>query len=148
MRNEDTYFVGQLLLYASSYDYYEHPFYVYRKGHEGQQTSGAITKAMLNDLKTICIQYILQVEKEDEKLHKVLLSYIAYPYCVWMGQSKLVIDKKNIKNDILEMKRYSHILNYNLDPNVKKIGVVVKILGFTITSYLLGIFIKSKNRLG
>jgi len=146
-RNEDTQFVGQLLLYASSYDWFEQPFYVYRKGHETAQTMNGITYKLLSDLEDICIEYIDYVNKniKDNDYRKVLLSYIAYPYCVWMGQSKMIENKKEILPNVKRMKEYFYILKYNIDPSVKKVALVSKIFGFSITSTLLGYYIKKNN---
>lgn len=147
MRNEDTRFVGQLLLYATSYDWFDDSFYVYRKGHESAQTTSGITCKLLKDLKIICVEYINYVIEniKDSEYQKILFAYIAYPYCVWMGQSVMVADRKKILADRKKMKEYSYILKYNIDPSVKKVAFVFKILGFDLTSRLLGYYIKKNN---
>lgn len=150
MRNEDTDFVGKLLLVARSYDWYEDSFYVYCKGHEGAQTTQKLNVSMVRDLEKICIDYVEKVEKtiEDKEFKKVLLSYIAYPYAVWMGQSTMVDDKKAIKEDKKRMKKYSSVLKNNLDPSVKKVSLAFSVLGFSITSKLLGVYIFKNNHMG
>lgn len=144
-RNEDTYFTGKVLLFAKSIIYYSSPFYIYRKGHKNAQTSKQIQYSHVNDLKFVCVDYIKFVENniKDLKLKKVLLSYIAYPYCVWLGQSRF-IHNKQIKNDRKMMKTFDYVLNNNIDPYVKIISKIYNILGFKITSFLLYLYIKRK----
>lgn len=108
----------------------------------------AIKYQTLKDLEIICTEYIDYIEKtvKDKEYRKVLLSYIAYPYCVWMGQSKLVKDAR-IKQDIKRMKRYSYILKYNIDPDVKLITIAMRCVGFQLVSWLLSLYIKRKNHI-
>lgn len=146
MRNEDTYFTGQLLLHAKSFDYYNDPFYVYRKGHTQAQTSKSLKYSQVHDLQKICTEYIQSVENNPEfskELKKIYLSYIAYPYCVWIGQSHF-IKTDAIKADVKEMRKYSYVINNNYDPYVKLISKVYKLLGFKITSKLLYHYINKK----
>ena len=150
MRNEDSDFVGKILLVARSYDWFEDSFYVYCKGHEGAQTTQKMSVSMIRDLEKICIEFIEKVNAtvEDKGFKKVLLSYIAYLYSVWMGQSTMVDDKESIKEDTKRMKQYSYVLENNIDPSVKKVLLVYKVLGFSITSKLLGIYIYKNNHMG
>ena len=149
-RNEDTYFIGEIFMYAESYDWMEESFYIYRKGHEESQTSKRLSYQSLNDLQRIVCKYIDMLNKaEIEELKKeALYNYIAYLYSVWMGQSYLIDRKsykKEIRLDTVKMKKYDYILKYDADPSVALIRKVKKILGFTITSRLLAMYIKRNN---
>lgn len=147
MRNEDTYFCSELLLKAKSYDFYESPFYVYKKGHAGAQTSAGIKYSHLADLQKICIDFVSKVsEISDEELKKPLLSFMAFPFSVWMGQSQMTNDDR-IKDDYKTMKKYKHLLKNDLHPSVKKVKLACSLVGFKLTCKLLSIYIKKNNHL-
>lgn len=148
MRNEDTYFCGELFLHAKSYDWYEKPFYIYKKGRAGAQTYGGIKYHLLSDMKEICLDFASKVENTiaDEALKKALLSFIAFPFCVWMGQSKMLKDSR-IKADTKIMKQYKYLLKNDLHPSVKLVRRVCSLVGFGLTSRLLSIYIKRNNHL-
>jgi glycosyltransferase involved in cell wall biosynthesis len=149
-RNEDTYFIGEIFMYADTLDWYEDSFYVYRKGHEGAQTSKRLAYKSLKDLENLVIDYIEMIKssKLKDERKETLYNFIAYLYSVWMGQQYLVDRQQNkeaLKKDKIDMKKYSYILNYDVDPNVALINKVCRLLGFTLTSKLLGIYIKHNN---
>lgn len=147
MRNEDTYFCLNAFLLAKSYDWCNKSFYVYKKGHSTAQTR-TLKYSHLNDLKNLCIRFAEDIEakKYGEDFKNALLSYLAFPYCVWMGQSKIV-KAPELKEDLKCMKKYRYLLKYNLHPNVKKIRLANRFLGFAITSMLLSFYIKHNNHL-
>ena len=148
MRNEDTYFCAKLLLKAKSYDFYESPFYVYKKGHAGAQTSAGVKYSHLADLQKICTDFVKEVsEITDDELKKPLLSFMAFPFSVWMGQSQMTDDKR-IKDDYKVMKKYKHLLKNDLHPSVKKVKLASSVVGFKLTCKLLSIYIKKNNHLG
>lgn len=147
MRNEDSEWTAHLMLCAKSYDWMETPFYVYRKGHFGAQTSKPNTYKIVSDLKEIIIKYY-KIAKENEmqwtsEFKYVYLSYFAYLYSVWMAQAEM-IKNTQIKEDINEMKKYVWILNYDLDPSVKLVRKVCRICGYHMTAKLLKIYMKNK----
>ena len=145
MRNEDTDWTADLLLVAKTYDYYEKKFHIYRKGHELAQTSKPISKSIFDDLTNILIKHFKKSEKiDDNNFKEVYLSFLAYPFSVWMGQS-MFFYKEN-PNIINNMKKYSYILNYDLDKNVKKVKIVNKIFGFKNTCRLLNYYLKRKYK--
>mgnify|MGYP000832379677 FL=1 len=77
IRNEDTDWIARMLIYAERFEWYDKPFYVYRKGHETAQTSQKMKYYMVNDLKNIIIEYILHLIFCNESLslmkHKQIL---------------------------------------------------------------------------
>lgn len=147
LRNEDTDWTARLLLCAKNYDVYLNPFYVYRKGHSSAQTSKGLKYKEVHDLTVVLERSITAFEKTtDASLRKVLLSYLAYPYAVWMAQIRLV-DKSKIKEDIKLLKSYAYLLNYNLDPDVAVVSKVYRLLGFQLTSFLLKLYMQNKYNL-
>lgn len=147
MRNEDTYFCGELFLKAKSYDFYEKPFYVYKKGHAGAQTSAGMRYSLIADLQKVCIDFVSKAESVcDKELSYALLSFIAFPFSVWMGQSRMVKDER-VKTDYKTMKQYKYLLKYDLHPSIKKVKLACTVVGFKLTCVLLSIYIKKNNHL-
>ena len=143
IRNEDTDWIARLLIYADKYEWYDKPFYVYRKGHESAQTSQKMQYYMVNDLKNILTEYAGYAENElKEPYRRVFCSYLAYPYAVWMGQSYLVEQDDRIKRDRKEMKKYAYLLSCDLNPSVHLVKMAYRLLGFHLTARLLMIYIK------
>ena len=143
IRNEDTDWIARLLIYAKTYEWYDRPFYVYRKGHESAQTSQKMQYYMVNDLKNILIEYASYAEHEMEASYRrAFCSYLAYPYAVWMGQSYLVDQDAQIAKDREVMKQYAYLLSYDLNPAVHLVKLVYRICGFTLTSRVLTLYLK------
>ena len=143
IRNEDTDWIARLLICAGRYEWYDRPFYMYRKGHETAQTSQIMKYYMVNDLKNILVEYAEYAKNHmDEKFRKIFCSYLAYPYAVWMGQSYLIEQDDNIKKDRELMKKYAYLLSYDLNPSVHLVRMVYRILGFRLTSRILMLYIK------
>ena len=150
IRNEDSEWNGKVLLRAESYDWLEQPFYIYRKGHEGAQTSKPNTYRTVLDLKEIIIKYIKIAQVNEciwsSEFHQIYLSYFTYLFSVWMAQAGL-IKQPEIRKDINEMKEYAYILNYDLDSSVKLVKKVFRIFGYYITAKILKIYMKRKYNL-
>ena len=148
VRNEDTFFCGRLFTVANSYDYYERCFYKYVKGHMGAQTKAGIKYSHLSDLQKICVEFIEEVNSSDFEQNKkdVLLSFIAFPYCTWMGQSKMLKDK-SVREDTKIMKKYSFVINYDIHPSVGLIKKFKTLFGFGLTCRALAFYIKKTNHL-
>lgn len=148
MRNEDIAFCFEALVAAKSYDWYEGSFYLYNKGHSTAQTKQGIRYELVRDLRTVFEQCLAKLNDScvSDELRDSLLSYLAFPFCVWMGQSKMIRDPR-IKRDAESMKKHRHILRHNLHPSVKKVTMVLRLLGFALTSRLLAVYIKRSNHL-
>ena len=148
MRSEDIAFCFEALLHAKSYDWYDGSFYIYNKGHPTAQTKQGIRYELVRDLRTVFERCLSKVDQSgiDDKLKEALLSYLAFPFCVWMGQSKMTRDPR-IKQDVRIMKKYRYVLRHSLHPSVKKVTLASRFLGFGITSGLLSVYIKRNNHL-
>lgn len=143
IRNEDTDWIARMLIYAERFEWYDKPFYMYRKGHETAQTSQKMKYYMVNDLKNILIEYTEYAQQHmDEKYRRVFYSYLAYPYAVWMGQAYLIEQNEQIKKDRKLMKKYDYLLSYDMNPAVHLVHLVYRIWGFELTSKILMLYIK------
>ena len=147
IRNEDSEWTGKMLLCAENYDWFEQPFYIYRKGHEGAQTSKPNTYRTVLDLKEILVKYIGIAKKNESiwshEFREVYLSYFAYLFTVWMAQAEM-LHQPEIQKDKKEMKKYVEVLKYDLDPSVKIVKKVYMICGYRITAKLLKVYMKQK----
>ena len=147
IRNEDSEWTGKMMLCADSYDWYEKPFYIYRKGHEGAQTSKPNTYRTVLDLKEIIIKYVKIAQNNEnvwsKEFQRVYLSYFSYLFSVWMAQAEL-LNQPEIRLDKKEMKKYAQLLNYDLDPSVRLVRKVYRICGYHITAIMLKVYMKRK----
>ena len=75
---------------------------------------------------------------------KVFYAYLAYPYSVLLGQIGLINDEK-IKNRVPEIKKNAYVLQYDLDPSVRKVKKVYNIFGYSFTSWVLKTYMKIKR---
>jgi len=139
MRNEDTYFTGELIRFARSYDWYDEYFYAYRKGTGTSQTAKRNTYAVVQDLEMILRQMLpLADQITDEGLRFCYLSYLAYPYTVWLGQAR-ADGSIQAKRDLASMKQYEWVLRFDLDPWVHAIHILDRVLGYRLLSWILGL---------
>lgn len=142
IRNEDTDFTAKLILNANKYDWYDKKFYVYRKGTGVAQTNQKMKYSFVNDLVHIIEKYtFIGNQIEDVEFRKVFFSYLAYPYAVLMGQLEAF---KSAEANLAkkENKKNSYLLGYDLDPSVRKIKLIYRCLGYTITAKLLKGYMK------
>ena len=147
MRNEDSEWTANLLLWADTYDWMEKPFYVYRKGHTYAQTSKPNTYKIVMDLKEIIIKYYKIIKNHEGKYSEafkvVYCSYLAYLYSVWMAQAEM-IKTEAIQNDIKEMRQYAEVLQYDINPSVKMVKTIIRVFGYKISAKFLAFYMKKK----
>lgn len=147
IRNEDTEWTAKLLMCAQSYDWFEKVFYVYRKGTGVAQTDRKVSSKEVEDLINICTKYARIARnslENDMSFQKVFYAYLAYPYSVLLGQIGLINDEK-IKNRVPEIKKNAYVLQYDLDPSVRKVKKVYNIFGYSFTSWVLKTYMKIKR---
>lgn len=141
IRNEDTEWTAKMLLCAETYDWYEKVFYVYRKGTGNAQTDVKVKYKEVNDLANICKKYIYISEQiKEESFKKVFKSYIAYPYAVLIGQLQLLNKEEKDSIEWKEIRENALILTYDLDPNVKKVKFLYKLLGYNLMTLILKMY--------
>lgn len=147
-RNEDVYVTGELLRYVKKIGWCNTGTYMYRKGTGVSQSDQKPSQKIIDDLKDMCIDYIETINRSDEskELKEAYLSYIAYPYAVWMMHTSQVKPKN--KRDIQLMKKYSNVLEIDVNPYMKLIKKAYMIVGFEMTIRLLGIYDKIRKLKG
>jgi glycosyltransferase involved in cell wall biosynthesis len=141
IRNEDTEWTAKMLLCAESYDWYEQVFYVYRKGTGVAQTDKKVSFKEVNDLKNILKKYIsIANEITNSEFQKAFRAYLAFPYAVLVGQVQVLTKNEKKAIGMSFVKKNSNILRNDMDPTVKKVACVYRILGYYITAFMLKIY--------
>lgn len=116
--------------------------YAYRQNVTGSITSSAGARSF-NSLFSI-------VETEVQKLHErsfteearnALLSFLAYEFCILLASVDAM--PKGIEQELLE---YRWLLNYTLNPKVRKAAFVNNLFGIKITKYLLRLYSNKQRK--
>lgn len=143
---EDIDWGARLILIVRSIGVVDQSLHMYRMNRSGAVTSKLTLKNLIDTKGSLerCLEYITDSPKDDE-LTYLYYSYVAYHYAIWMAESARVKNKKK-KPLIQEMKQYTYLLKYQDYPKIKKVYLVYRIFGYTITSKILGLWTKTKGR--
>lgn len=143
--SEDLDWAARLSLAATSLAVVTEPVHVYRKGRAGSITTSLHLKNLIDTKASIerCLAYVQELEPNSVFL-KGYYGYVAYRYVIWMAESAVI---KNCEKNALvhEMKQYDWLLRYDLN---RKVGIarrMNRILGFSISSKLLGLYLAMKR---
>lgn len=111
--------------------------YAYRQGVSGSITN-SISERNIDNLIRI-------IETELEKMPSrtfsnegkdCVMSFLGYEYSIILGYLQF-LDKEKGKEKYKYLKRYKYLLNYTIDPKVKKVHLATKLLGLGLTAKLL-----------
>jgi hypothetical protein len=111
--------------------------YVYR------QRKNSITKKVSNKNVKDMYEMIKNEKMDNNQNSNIINAFLAYEYSVLLGWTSLKCSDKELKKNIYQL---SELLNYTLSRKVKIVHYIYKIFGIKITSWILGIFIKVKNK--
>lgn len=139
--SEDMDWCGDLLLYASRFDFYETSLYVYR-----QQRNGSITKSrsekLVADKLFMCSKGYQQAKQlKNQDRGRLLASYYAYEYSVLLGVSGGVKDKELLA----QLREMRDLLDYDICNKVKKVKLLKRFIGYELTRKALCFFVKIKR---
>lgn len=139
--SEDMDWCGDLLMYCSTFDFYENPMYVYRQQRTGSITSGKVEKLVADKVYMCKKGYEQGINLENKNKSKLLLSYYAYEYAVTLGVSSSVKEKRTLS----EMQKLQVLLNYDLCDKVKQVNKMKRVVGYRLTKTALCLFVKIKK---
>lgn len=141
---EDLDWAARLSIAANALAIVPTPIHIYRKGRPGAITTSLKLKNLVDTKGSIerCISYVATRENSDDFL-SAYYGYIAYRYVIWMAESGVVSDPGK-KPLIREMKQYRWLLRYSLNQKVKLASMLSKVLGYRLTSCLLGLYLRKK----
>lgn len=122
-------------------------FYVYRQQRQDSTTSN-VTDKHINDLYCIVESNAIKVQNQINDLieQRGILSLLAYEYTILMGKILDIRDKTLRRELYLKTKKFKWLLQYDLNPKVKRVRRVESIVGMDITIYLLNLFIRLKSK--
>jgi glycosyltransferase involved in cell wall biosynthesis len=137
--SEDIEWCARLLKSASlnKIYYFQKNVYVYR------QRKNSITKKVSNKNVKDMYEMIKNEKMDNNQNSNIINAFLAYEYSVLLGWTSLKCSDKELKKNIYQL---SELLNYTLSRKVKIVHYIYKIFGIKITSWILGIFIKVKNK--
>ena len=139
--SEDMDWCGDLLLYAQRFDFYDNPFYAYRQQRNGSITTGK-TEKLISDKLYMCEKGYRQALKlQNKEKTELLASYYAYEYTVLLGVSSGVRNRALVGR----IRNLQPLLDYDISRKVKKVKILKKIIGFSLTRKALCFFVKVKK---
>lgn len=138
--SEDMDWCGNLLLHSCRFDFYNVPFYCYRQQRRGSITEG-INEKLVSDKMYMIHKGMAQIESLDKRMGRLLGSYYAYEFAVTMGVSMGVKARETLN----AMKATRELLRYDISTKVKKVNRLMRIIGFSLTRYVLIVFVKVKK---
>jgi glycosyltransferase involved in cell wall biosynthesis len=117
--------------------------YAYRQNVPGSVTQSN-SERVYNDLFNILKDELNKLEKRnfDKENQYAIYSFIAYEYCI------LLSILPNMQNPSLrrkELRNYKWLLNYTLNPKVKKASYIYRFLGLRMTEFALRIYNKKRS---
>jgi len=120
--------------------------YIYRQQRLESVTNN-IDEKNVRDLFFTIVKWTEKVSNNDnDEFKDVLFSFLAYEYSILIALLPNI--KKDIKKELkIEVKKYSWLLKYNLNPKVKKVKIIYDVFGFygieIILSFML--YIRKKS---
>ena len=117
--------------------------YMYRKG-VATSISGSFAYKKYNDLFKLLRDGIEINKKEcSGKVQDALFSFWAYELCILRAMTGFM-DRDKRSRELKELYKYSWLFNYRLHPKVRKVALVQKCFGKTITDYILYRYLKTR----
>lgn len=140
--SEDIPWFLELLFKSKKFRFVNEYLYIYRKQVAGT-ISSSFSEQKYRDLFNIIKQEIPKIDQacSNYDTKNALMSFIAYEYCILLGQVNN-FEKRILKQELSKLEEYKWLLKYDLNPKVKLVKRVRRILGLYLTSCLLSFYIK------
>lgn len=138
----------ELLLSTSKVKLLTNPIYVYRQGRKNSATTNYTAKRV-NDIMNFVIKWYDKINNNiaNDELKEYLLDFVRYQYFIALG-TLTIIPEEEQKEFINELLRYKFLFETAYGQKQKIIKKIYNFFGFNITSKLMGIWIKNKNKIG
>ncbi len=120
--------------------------YAYRQDREGSITNSGGEKSF-NNLFSILKNELAKVDSRSFSLDAkdALRSFLAYEYCILLAMLGS-LDKSIQKEKRKELYDYKWLLKYTMNPKVKKVALVNKLFGISITERVLRIYLNKVKK--
>jgi glycosyltransferase involved in cell wall biosynthesis len=139
---EDLEFVMKCLALAKSIDYLDIDYYFYRQGREGSATNSNDRVSSFNDISKFVVNTIEFSSRCPER--KIpLYRFAAYEYAVLLnGYVKTSRSERRDKRKFFKDNEW--LMQYGTSKRIKIIRLCIALFGFTITSFLIRLYMKTR----
>lgn len=140
--SEDIPWFLELLLKSNNCRFVNEFAYIYRKQVDGT-ISSSFSEKKFNDLFLIVSQETkkIQMSYSDVDLKGALLSFMAYEYCILLGMVNNFGRTKQRKH-VKRLRQFHWLFQYDLNPKVKKVKMLLQLVGIYFTRIVLFWYIK------
>lgn len=120
--------------------------YAYRQDREGSITHSGGEKSF-NNLFSILKNELAKIDSRSFSLDAkdALRSFLAYEYCILLAMLGS-LDKSIQKEKRKELYDYKWLLKYTMNPKVKKVALVNKLFGISITERVLRLYLNKVKK--
>lgn len=140
--SEDLGFAFDCITKAKKFDVLESDYYEYRQQRIGSITSKFSIKSFwdLSLFITESVEKAVTDKKPNNQIYKYALSFVAYEYVqLLLGYNRLKgVDRTRAKEYLI---KYKWVLDYAASKKIIVIKKIIYILGFSITSFLLDLYV-------
>lgn len=143
LTSEDIPWFLDILLSSKKYKFINGYYYIYRKQVAGTISSSFSEKRYLDLFLIVKDElHVLQLKNINSQLKEAILSFLAYEYCILLGMINN-FDSKRRKQHLEELKQYEWLLQYDLNPKVRKVKYCLRLLGGYLTRTILLLYINN-----
>ena len=145
---EDIPWFIEVLTSSHNFKFINQYYYIYRK-QTGNSISSSFSEKKYNDLFSILKNEIKNIQTKiiNPEVRNALLSFMAYEYCTLIGTVNNFPRHKR-KQQFQKLEKYKWILQYNLNPKVRKVKLLLRLTGAHLTRWALSFYIKKRvNRI-
>ena len=140
---EDIPWFIELLKKSERCRFVNHYMYIYRKGL-ATSISGSFSYKKYSDLFNILKEGVAINQQESEcETCNALFSFWAYELCILRGMTGFM-DRDKRSRELKELYKYNWLFNYRLHPKARKVALVQRCFGNTITDYILYRYLKTR----
>lgn len=144
IKSEDIDWILRVADKLPKYIYSDQFFYIYRKGRETSITSN-VDLPYLTSFADMLEEFSLR-SWGTETARECLLGYVAYEFSILMAKAVNLPASPGRSDLISRICKMKSILDHDIHPKVRRVNLARRFLGFRGTMYLLGFYLKYRNR--
>ena len=143
---EDILWFQDVLEKATEFHFINEYFYNYRKSIS-TSVSGNMNLKKFDDFLYILEKTTQDIPKSSfsNQAKKAILSFTAYNLCILLGEVRY-LDPNSCTKRINILRQYLWLLDYDLNPKVRKCKKLIKLIGLNYTSFFLHLYISKYLR--
>lgn len=144
IKSEDIDWILRVANCLPKYIYSNQFFYIYRKGRETSITSN-VDLVYLQSFADM-LEGFFHYSWSGDTVKACLMGYVAYEFTILMAKAVNLPAVPGRKALLKRIRTMAPILDYDIHPKVRKVNYVRRIMGFSVTMRLLGLYLKHRNR--